>query len=940
MTTTRVTITIRKFCSLDKTTVLISLRILYRPLAVAFFWLLSMAVFAAGQAPTQPQNLSGNISGSTVSLSWDESTDIDDKVKGYNVYRNNAYIDTVFDTAYTGPVVPGVLYAFYVVAFDEVPRQYSAASSDLTLPESLVPSDLTIPPTIPSMLSGDINGTSVTLEWEASTDDEAVLGYNVYENNQYLTTVGQPSYTGIVSEGATTSFYVVAFDIRRNFSQRSPSITLPDRGPVDTTISPEPPENLAGDVQQGNSTDTVTLTWDEAVDDQAVAGYNVYRNEQYVTTRFSTNYVGEVAAGSRNAFTIVTFDFDGNFSVSSTSLILPEGPGSTDPGVPPSVPTGLAGVTNTESGQTTVVLTWEPSTGVADVAGYNVNRNNAYLTTVRDTTFTDTVEAGQAFSYSIVAFDNFNNFSAQSDRLSLLGSANQPPFFSDLSDQTLRVGELFELQLSPVDLDGGAAGILTSALPPGMENIDNRDGTRSLRWTPTESDVGSFDITLTVFDLSDVDLRTSERITLTVTNEEIDPVDALFTISIAQAAYNLREGDSSGIQIPVTVNRQPDFTGTVTLSVEGESGSDTSLLGMNFSSNDLAPGETQSTLNLSLDIDVLPIQAQQRRFTIIARDGNATDSANVTVAVTPVQRDDIYLLIGQSNMVGFSEAGAKQAGPGQPDAIDLRIRQLNVTANETSNFSGAADFSSTSANVASPFIVPAEDPLHVPVDPNSLSKEGDTIGLGLTFAKQALNGTTRNIILVPAAWAGTGFCGNTPLNAQWNATTPTNSALGNTLLFDRALTRVNSAIDQTGGILRGILWLQGEADRSDECAASYEQSLTNLVEQLRLQITMDARGAAARGLDAPIPFVAGTLSRGIDSRGDFGNKSGSALVVDNVHRSVSSSIPYSGVSLHDDLVPSNGFPCGNGSCIHFGSDALREMGSRYFDALLRASEGP
>ena len=906
---------------------------------IVLCWLVSLPALADGQPPAQAQNLAGNISDDVVSLSWDVSTDVDDRVVGYNVYRNNAYVTTVFENAYTGEVEPNTLYSFYVVAFDEAPRGFSPASDSVTLPEALVPSDLTIPPTVPAMLSGVIDGTSVTLQWDASTDDEAVLGYNVYQNNQYLTTVGQPSYTGTVSEGAVTSFYVVAFDIRRNFSQRSSSITLPDRGPVDTTISPEPPENLSGDVQAGDATDTVTVTWDEAVDDQAVAGYNIYRDAQYIATRFSTEYVGEVAAGSRNAFSVVSFDFDGNFSSASASLILPVGPGSTDPGVPPSVPTGLEGVTTTSSGQTTVVLSWEASTSVADVAGYNVYRNNDYLTTVRTTSFADTVEAGQAFSYAVVAFDNFNNFSAQSDRLSLLGSANQPPFFSNLSDQTLRVGEQFEQRLSPVDLDGGAAGILTSALPPGMENVDNRDGTRSLRWTPTSADVGSFDITVTAFDLADTDLRTNETITLTVTDDGGTPVTAPFDVTIAQAAYNLREGDSAGIQIPVSLSRQAGFNGTVALSVEGEGGFNTSLVGMNFSDDELVSDEIQSTLSLSLDIDVLPISAQQRRFTITARNGDVTDTVSVTVAVTPVERDDIYLLVGQSNMVGFSEQGAKQAGAGQADAVDLRIRQLNVTANERSRFVSPADFSSASVNVAAPFIVSAEDPLHVPVDPDSLAKEGDTIGLGLTFAKQALNGTTRNVVLVPAAWAGTGFCGGTSLDAQWNATTPTNPSLGNTLLFDRALSRVNSAILETGGILRGILWLQGEADVSADCAPSYEQNLVNLVEQFRSRIEVDARGPSARGIDASIPFVAGTLSRGSDSRGDFSSPSSDELVVDSVLRSISSLVPYSDVSLHDDLVPSNGFPCGTGSCIHFGSDALREMGVRYFDALLRAGAG-
>jgi len=47
-------------------------------------------------------------------------------------------------------------------------------------------------------------------------------------------------------------------------------------------------------------------------------------------------------------------------------------------------------------------------------------------------------------------------------------------------------------------------------------------------------------------------------------------------------------------------------------------------------------------------------------------------------------------------------------------------------------------------------------------------------------------------------------------------------------------------------------------------------------------------------------------------------------------------VTHSDVSIHDDLVPDEGFACGSGDCIHFGPDALREMGSRYHAALGRA----
>jgi len=147
----------------------------------------------------------------------------------------------------------------------------------------------------------------------------------------------------------------------------------------------------------------------------------------------------------------------------------------------------------------------------------------------------------------------------------------------------------------------------------------------------------------------------------------------------------------------------------------------------------------------------------------------------------------------------------------------------------------------------------------------------------LTFAKQALPATSKNIILVPAAWSGTSFCDTSVAPAHWNAFETNEPNHGNTLLFDRALARANHALDFSGGILRGILWHQG-------------------------------------------------------------NYSPEKNMVDQVHRNIANLVPNSAVSIHDDLTPANGFPCGATSCIHFGTQALREMGRRYYWALRQAAE--
>jgi len=273
-------------------------------------------------------------------------------------------------------------------------------------------------------------------------------------------------------------------------------------------------------------------------------------------------------------------------------------------------------------------------------------------------------------------------------------------------------------------------------------------------------------------------------------------------------------------------------------------------------------------------------------------------------------------------MEGFSEDFAKQALAGEPDEPVPAIMQLNVTANDAFSFASVGDFGNPDAQVGFPDFVVAEDPLHTSRDPSLPNKLGTRIGLGLSFAKQALQtDPNHRIILVPAAWSATGFCNTGDFLAQatdapdfvaegelgWNAFEQTDPVFGGTLLFDRAIVRANMSIQRSGGILRGILWHQGESDGDNGvCSQAYAGNLATLASELRTRIISDARGTSAL-----------------------------KSVVDNVHRNAGAQglIPSYGVANLDDLVPSNGFPCGEGSCVHYGSQAYREMGVRYFQQL-------
>ena len=135
---------------------------------------------------------------------------------------------------------------------------------------------------------------------------------------------------------------------------------------------------------------------------------------------------------------------------------------------------------------------------------------------------------------------------------------------------------------------------------------------------------------------------------------------------------------------------------------------------------------------------MLPIQSGQRTFNLVASDGTFSTSTSVTVATSPVARDDVYLLLGQSNMVGFSEEGAKRSGPSELDEPNLRIRQANVQANVREFYPNALSYTDIATNFLSPEYVTAEDPLHAPVNQDTLGKEGTRIGLGMSFVRACL----------------------------------------------------------------------------------------------------------------------------------------------------------------------------------------------------------
>ncbi len=173
-------------------------------------------------------------------------------------------------------------------------------------------------PTTPSDVTlTDITFNSVNISWSASSDNIGVTGYHVYVD-EVLRAQTSSSITNTTISNLSTNtnynFTVVAKDLINN---RSASATITGKTLEDT----QAPTIPAGLVVSNETDSSFEVSWQAAIDNNVVTGYEIYVDNSLTATSETNTYtVIGLNTETTYALEILAYDADNNKSNRSASI--------------------------------------------------------------------------------------------------------------------------------------------------------------------------------------------------------------------------------------------------------------------------------------------------------------------------------------------------------------------------------------------------------------------------------------------------------------------------------------------------------------------------------------------------------------------------------------------------------------------------------------------
>ncbi|MGL1934326.1 MAG: fibronectin type III domain-containing protein [Fibrobacterales bacterium] len=360
------------------------------------------------EAPTVPTNVNPVAMGpNSVTVTWAASSD------NIGVVSYDVFVDGLLDQSVTTAsatieqLTPETEYTITVKAIDAAGNQ-SAVSVAATVTTD-APAD-TEAPTAPTATIATATGMySINLDWNVSTDNIGVVGYDVYQGNDLLISLGTVTSYEITDllHNSMYTFYVVAKDAAGNISVASATAMATTN---DDTEAPTAPTSVT---TSATGTTSISVSWTASTDNIGVDVYEIYVDgvlNKIVTTAASTSVTG-LTEETSYVITVIALDAAGNKSaVSNAASVTTDTPPDTE------APTAPTSTIATATGMHSINLEWNASSDNIGVVGYDVYTHNELLVSLGTVTSYEVTGLlhNTRYEYHVIAKDAAGNFSVAS----------------------------------------------------------------------------------------------------------------------------------------------------------------------------------------------------------------------------------------------------------------------------------------------------------------------------------------------------------------------------------------------------------------------------------------------------------------------------------------------------------------------------------------------
>ncbi len=283
---------------------------------------------------------------------------------------------------------------------DEV-RIYGSALSEPDILQAMIAPIATddTPPTVPGgVVATAESATSISVDWQLSTDDTAVAGYRVSRNGVQVGVTAQPPFIDQNLQPVTLySYSVEAFDSSGNDSGPSSSADATTLADVDPPTQPV----LSASVL---SISEIELSWTPATDNIGVTEYQLFRDGAYILSTTSTSVVDSgLASGTQYSYAVSALDAAGNQTTSASIL-------ATTPIFDDEAPSAPGNLVAVATSPTSLSASWDAATDNIGVTSYSVYLAGVLAATTTETTIVlSSLAAGNTYSVAVTASDAAGN---------------------------------------------------------------------------------------------------------------------------------------------------------------------------------------------------------------------------------------------------------------------------------------------------------------------------------------------------------------------------------------------------------------------------------------------------------------------------------------------------------------------------------------------------